>query len=60
MKEETLALFPGEDMRGSRRHREIKQSGAYEMAMKGRGDSSLGRCEERGERWTVRQEAGEA
>lgn len=41
---------------GSRRHREMKQSGAFEMAMKGRGDASLGRCEERGERWTVRAE----
>lgn len=34
----------------------MKQSGAFEMAMKGRGDASLGRCEERGERWTVRAE----
>lgn len=37
------ALFLGEDVQGSKR--EIEQFGAFEMAMKGRGDWSLGRCE---------------
>lgn len=48
MKEETPASFPGEGVQGSKRHSEIKAKpvGALEMVMKGRGDASLGRCEE--------------
>lgn len=48
MKEETPALFLGEDVQGSKRLWEIDQFGAFEMAMKGRGDWSLGRCEGHG------------
>lgn len=48
MKEETPALFLGEDVQGSKRVWEIEQFGAFEMAMKGRGDWSLGRCEGHG------------
>lgn len=37
-------------IRGSKKHGEIKvkPSGAFEMAMKGRGDAGPGRCEEGG------------
>lgn len=50
MKGETPVLFPGEGIRGSKRHGEIKVKffGAFETVMKGRADASLGRCEERG------------
>lgn len=62
MKEETPALFPGEGVQGSKRHGEIKVKpfGAFEMAMKGRGDASRGRCEERGRKvdGATRQQRG--
>jgi len=62
MKGETLVLILGGGIQGSKEHGEIevRPFGAFQMAMKGRGDASQGRREEPGGRWMVGQATWEA